>query len=94
MFIHSTVSRLTLVAVVLLSLVILVNASPIALLVFNEDVVSLEKVNQNCYGEYSYGGLDIVTLLLQLQQEIEFKLALLGEFNSFAYQASFLRLLI
>ena len=82
---QSTVSRLILVAVVLLSLVFLVSASPVAALVFSTEVISLEKANQNCYGDYCYGGLDLDTLLLQLQQVVEFKLALLGEFHAFVY---------
>ncbi|CAE6498123.1 unnamed protein product [Rhizoctonia solani] len=73
-------SRLVAVAFVLLSLGFLVQASPIAapaLAPGNEVATIEERTGKNCYGEYCYGGLDLVTLLLQLQAAIEIKLSLL-----------------
>ncbi|KAF8597908.1 hypothetical protein BDV93DRAFT_512976 [Ceratobasidium sp. AG-I] len=70
-------SRLTAVAVVFLSLGFLVNSSPIAAPAVSTELITLEERTSNCYGGYCYGGLDLVTLLLQLQQAIEYKLTLL-----------------
>ncbi|KAF8606389.1 hypothetical protein BDV93DRAFT_505950 [Ceratobasidium sp. AG-I] len=80
MFFQSSACRLMLVAVVILSLVFLVSASPIATPVLSTDVFSPEKRNENCYEDYCFGGLGLETLLLQLQQAVEFKLALLDQF--------------
>ncbi|KAG8706806.1 hypothetical protein FRC09_002192 [Ceratobasidium sp. 395] len=77
MSIQSTLPRLAAVAFVLLSLGFLVNASPIAAPATSKEVANLEERNNYCYGEYCYGGLDLVTLLLQLQAAIEIKLGLL-----------------
>ncbi|KAG8683619.1 hypothetical protein FRC08_014177 [Ceratobasidium sp. 394] len=64
-------------ALVLLSLGFLVSASPIAARAASKEVVDLEERGKHCYGDYCYGGLDLVTLLLQLQAAIEIKLGLL-----------------
>ncbi|CAE6377776.1 hypothetical protein RSOLAG22IIIB_06078 [Rhizoctonia solani] len=77
---QSSMSRLAAVAFVLLSLGFLVQASPIAAPApahGNEVATLEERTRKNCYGEYCYGGLDLVTLLLQLQAAIEIKLGLL-----------------
>lgn len=79
MLFQLTMSRLATVAVVLLSLGFLVTASPIAAPAATKELITLEERNSNCYGSYCYGGLDLVTLLLQLQAAIEYKLSLLGE---------------
>jgi hypothetical protein len=79
---QSTMSRLAAVAFVLLSLGFLVQASPIAAPAPGNEVANLEERGKNCYGSYCYGGLDLVTLLLQLQAAIELKLSLLGEFET------------
>ena len=83
MLFNFTMPRLAAVAVVLLSLGFLVNSSPVAAPAASTDLMALEERNSNCYGGYCYGGLDLVTLLLQLQAAIEYKLSLLGESNSF-----------
>ncbi|KAF8597897.1 hypothetical protein BDV93DRAFT_512966 [Ceratobasidium sp. AG-I] len=70
-------SRLAAVAVVFLSLGFLVNSSPIAAPAASTELITLEERTSNCYGGYCYGGLDLVTLLLQLQAAIEYKLSLL-----------------
>ncbi|KAG8742072.1 hypothetical protein FRC10_002055 [Ceratobasidium sp. 414] len=70
-------SRLAVVAFVLLSLGFLVNASPVAAPAAGKEVTNLEERGNNCYGSYCYGGLDLVTLMLQLQAAIELKLSLL-----------------
>ncbi|KDN44398.1 hypothetical protein RSAG8_05445, partial [Rhizoctonia solani AG-8 WAC10335] len=77
-------SRLAAVAFVLLSLGFLVQASPIAAPAPGpgNEVATIEERSyknsyKNCYGEYCYGGLDLVTILLQLQAAIEIKLSLL-----------------
>lgn len=82
MIFQLTMSRLAAVAVVLPSLGFLVTASPIAAPAASKEVITLEERNSNRYGGYCYGGLDLVTLLMQLQNAIEYKLSLLGECNS------------
>ncbi|KAG9120443.1 hypothetical protein FRC07_004063 [Ceratobasidium sp. 392] len=78
MSIQSALPRLAAVAFVLLSLGFLVNASPIAAPAAGKETTDLEeRTYNNCYGGYCYGGLDLVTLLLQLQAAIEYKLSLL-----------------
>ncbi|CCO36027.1 hypothetical protein BN14_10149 [Rhizoctonia solani AG-1 IB] len=74
---QSTLSRLAGVAFILLSLGFLVRASPIALAPGSEVATIEERADKYCYGKDCYGGLDLVTLLLQLQAAIEFKLKLL-----------------
>ncbi|QRV93730.1 hypothetical protein RhiJN_21748 [Ceratobasidium sp. AG-Ba] len=77
MFFQSTLSRFAALALVIVSLGLLVQASPIAAPETSKELVTLEERNKNCYGSYCYGGLDLVTLLLQLQSAIEYKLNLL-----------------
>ncbi|CAE6475876.1 hypothetical protein ACGC1H_007263 [Rhizoctonia solani] len=77
---YSFMSRLAAVAIVLLSLGFLVQASPIAApaAASGNEVATIEaRHDKNCYGEYCYGGNDIVAILLQLQAAIELKLGLL-----------------
>ncbi|CAE6463503.1 unnamed protein product [Rhizoctonia solani] len=75
---QSTMSRLAAVAFVLLSLGFLVQASPIAAPAPGSEVATIEeRTYKNCYGDSCYGGLDIVSILLQLQAAIEIKLGLL-----------------
>ncbi|CAE6462469.1 unnamed protein product [Rhizoctonia solani] len=75
---QSTMSRFATVAFIILSIGLLVQASPIAAPAPEKEVVSLEKrTYSNCYGEYCYGGNDIVGILTQLQAAIEIKLRLL-----------------
>jgi hypothetical protein len=75
---QSTLSRLAGVAFILLSLGFLVRASPIALAPGSEVATIEERADKYCYGKDCYGGLDLVTLLLQLQAAIEVKLKFLG----------------
>ncbi|KAH7339323.1 hypothetical protein B0J17DRAFT_654759 [Rhizoctonia solani] len=70
---QSTMSRLAAVALVLLSLGFLVQASPIAA----PAPAPGRRTYKNCYGDSCYGGLDLVSILLQLQAAIEIKLGLL-----------------
>ncbi|GAB1521572.1 hypothetical protein RhiXN_06258 [Rhizoctonia solani] len=89
---QSTMSRLAAVAFIILSLGFLVQASPIAAPApaSGSEVVSLEERTYsapptygnsptygNCYGQYCYGGNDVVAILTQLQAAIEVKLGLL-----------------
>ncbi|CAE6446697.1 unnamed protein product [Rhizoctonia solani] len=75
---QSTMSRLVAVAFVLLSLGFLVQASPIAAPAPGSEVAMIEERHEkNCYGEYCYGGNDIVGIMTQLQAAIEIKLSLL-----------------
>ncbi|CAE6533683.1 unnamed protein product [Rhizoctonia solani] len=74
---QSTMSRLAAVALVLLSLGFLVQASPIAAPAGKEVATIEERTGKNCYGEYCYGGRDIMAIMLLLQKVIEAKLALL-----------------
>ncbi|KAJ1304289.1 hypothetical protein OPQ81_005449 [Rhizoctonia solani] len=80
MAIQSTISRIAAVALVLLSLSFFVQASPIAGPASENQVANIEErtyKNNNCYGEYCYGGNDVVSILTQLQAAIEVKLGLL-----------------
>lgn len=90
MFSQSSAPRLLAIVVVLLSLGLLVSASPVAAPVLRADVISAEVRNQRCYGGYCYGGLDLMSLLLQLQQAVEFKLALLGMSTASTYSVDLL----
>jgi hypothetical protein len=79
---QSTMSRFVSVAFVILSIGLLVRASPIAAPApaSGKEVIALEeRTYSNCYGEYCYGGNDIVAILTQLQIAIEVKLRLLGK---------------
>ncbi|CAE6467757.1 unnamed protein product [Rhizoctonia solani] len=93
MVFQSAMSRLASVAFILLSLGFLVRASPIAApapgLASRSEVATIEeRAGDHCYGGYCYGGLDLVTLLLQLQAAIEIKLGLLdGCLKSGDYKA-------
>jgi hypothetical protein len=84
---QSTMSRLATVAIVLLSLGFLAQASPIVApkLAPGNEIATLEERGRNCYGDSCYGGLDLVPLLLQLQAAIEIKLGLLGNLNIVVY---------
>ncbi|KAB5591075.1 hypothetical protein CTheo_5487 [Ceratobasidium theobromae] len=79
MVFQSTMSRLAIVAFALLSLGLLVQASPIAVAVpeVGNAVATIEERGRNCYGSDCYGGNDLVGILLQLQAAIEVKLGLL-----------------
>ncbi|QRV93729.1 hypothetical protein RhiJN_21747 [Ceratobasidium sp. AG-Ba] len=71
---QSTTSRVALFAVVLISLGLLAHASPIAAPEVSKELVSIEERGKNCYGNYCYGGMDIVALMNQLQYAINDKL--------------------
>ncbi|EUC58664.1 hypothetical protein RSOL_271290 [Rhizoctonia solani AG-3 Rhs1AP] len=78
---QSSMSRLAAVTFVLLSLGFLVQASPIAAPTptpGNEVATIEERTGKNCYGEYCYGGLDLLTIMLRLQAAINIKLVLLN----------------
>jgi hypothetical protein len=77
-------SRLAVVAIVLLSLGFLVQASPIAAPTPEpgNEVANIQERGRSCYGRYCYGSLDLVSIMLQLQAAIEIKLGLLGASNS------------
>ncbi|QRV93728.1 hypothetical protein RhiJN_21746 [Ceratobasidium sp. AG-Ba] len=70
-------SRLATLAIVLISLGLIAQASPIAAPESQKEAASLEGRGYNCYGSSCYGGLDLVSLCLQLQKDIEYKLSLL-----------------
>ncbi|EUC58663.1 transmembrane protein, putative [Rhizoctonia solani AG-3 Rhs1AP] len=77
---QSSMSRLAAVTFVLLSLGFLVQASPIAAPIpaSGNELATIEaRHDKNCYGEYCYGGNDIVAIMLQLQAAIAVKLGLL-----------------
>ncbi|QRV79046.1 hypothetical protein RhiJN_07061 [Ceratobasidium sp. AG-Ba] len=70
-------SRIATLAVVLVSLGLLVHATPIAAPESGKEVANLEERGYNCYGSNCYGGLDLVTMMTELQRAIEYKLSLL-----------------
>ncbi|QRV79050.1 hypothetical protein RhiJN_07065 [Ceratobasidium sp. AG-Ba] len=72
---RSTTSRIALFAFVLISLGLLAHASPIAAPEASKELISVEERGQNCYGDYCYGGMDLVALMKQVQYVIEIDLA-------------------
>ncbi|KAB5588861.1 hypothetical protein CTheo_7693 [Ceratobasidium theobromae] len=72
-------SRLVALSLVVLSLGLLIHASPIAVStpVVGNEIATLEERTAKCYANSCFGGIEIVKLMLQLEHAIRLRLLLL-----------------
>ncbi|KAB5591320.1 hypothetical protein CTheo_5236 [Ceratobasidium theobromae] len=76
MVLQSAMSRLVVLSLVVLSLGLLVHASPIAVSVpaVGNEIATLQERTRKCYAGSCFGGIEIVKLMLELERAIKLRL--------------------
>ncbi|QRV93727.1 hypothetical protein RhiJN_21745 [Ceratobasidium sp. AG-Ba] len=69
-----TMTRVAFMAMLLISLGLVVHASPIAAPESSNEPAGVEERGGSCYGNYCYGGMEMESMLLQFQKHMEIKL--------------------
>lgn len=89
MVLQSAMSRLVVLSLVILSLGLLIHASPIAVSVpaVGSEIATLQERTRKCYAGSCFGGIEIVKLMLELEHAIKLRLRSLGN-NHTTYMCS------